>query len=157
MSRDNRASRLFLTIVIATITVSTASADVGVVLIDKDNHKQRGANRFDISVAFSKDAHDLARVGVLIRQRDHERFLGASMTLHKDGKWIADIPMKSVQHPNGAARSLHFRLSRELLQECEIDIGLDMTKPDSPTVGTCYRIKMGTFIVPAPMRAPHVR
>jgi hypothetical protein len=131
-----------------------ASADVGVVQIDKDNHKQRGGNRFDISVTFSEDAPSLARVGILIRQREGERFLGASMTLHENGKRIADIPVKSVQHRNGAARSVHFMLSRELLQECEIDIGLDKTKPDSPTVGACYRMKVGTFVPPSPIAAP---
>jgi len=157
MSQKYRTAVPILAIVLTLVADGSAWGDVGLVQIDKANQKQRSGSRFDISVTPIGDTPDISLVKILIRKESNETLLGATMTLHKSGNQVARIPMKTVQHGKGTSRSMHFWLSHELLQECEMDIGFDMIAPDSPPVGTCYRIQIESFIPGAPTPAARPR
>ena len=138
-------SRTLVTAVLIGLSAAAARGDVGVMQINKANQQLRSGDRFSIGVHFRQPSDQLARVNLYIKKQEHERLLGASLTLTQSGRTLAYVPVHVRPLKNGSGHTVSLTLSRDLLGESRLEIGIDRNEPGRPLVGTSYWIELGSY------------
>ena len=120
---------------------TTATADVGLIVINKGNQEQQTANRITVSVG----SHPAKNIEILVRPHSGERFASAELEVFDANRLIARIPVRGTPQRESTAQLIDLMLTPQIARGCRLNVLIDSTRS---SVGTVFGIDLGSYLTP---------
>lgn len=117
-----------------------AAADVGLILVNQENHREASGDRFRVSVRPNRGVAD---VHVFVPRRDGEKLIRADLSVTEGDKPRASMPIATRAAKNDIGFYITMQMDQTFAERCRLSLLIDSTTQEN--VGTSYMIELGTY------------